>query len=323
MDGAQCNRTFMHINIGTSTTYTTQCPCNFANMIFMMDSKHVIKKIRNNIIKSGTSKSSTRLLTLETSHTIQWQMFIDCYKWDTTNALQLHRTLTNEHLYPSNQQKMRNHLAEDVLDSEMLNLMMQYQKYLGEKGCVLNGVIELLNMTSKMINIFKDMRPVKNSDDPRLEELSLVAQWFKNWKTSALNKASVKTKDRGKRIMSLQCHEDIQSCIVGFIQLCKMFLKNKSTVYITPGLTNSDVVENTFNQQRSTYHGANANPNALQYRRALNSIVLGQKVVSQKANAGKNRAAALPYNFSLKQYKTTKRKSEDNSAYSKIKVIRM
>jgi hypothetical protein len=53
-----------------------------------------------------------------------------------------------------------------------------------------------------------------------------------------------------------------------------------------PALINSDVVENEFNQQRSTYNGANTNPNALQYRRSLNSIIIGQSVISKKENAG-------------------------------------
>ena len=94
-------------------------------------------------------------------------------------------------------------------------------------------------------------------------------------------------------------------------------------MYITPGLVNSGVVENTFNQQRSTYHGSNTNPNALQYRQALNSIILGQTSVSQKANAGKSRAAAVPYQCTMKAtVKSNKRKSEGTS-YKKIKVIRL
>lgn len=125
--------------------------------------------------------------------------------------------------------------------------------------------------------------------------------------------------------MSLQCHEDIQSCIIGFVELCKMFLANKSKVFITPGLVNSDVIENTFNQQRSTYNGANSNPNALQYRRSLNSILLGQTIVFNKGNAGKSRAAALPYDCSLKTNTVcaTKRTLKESNSYKKIKVFRM
>ena len=44
---------------------------------------------------------------------------------------------------------------------------------------------------------------------------------------------------------------------------------------ITPGLINSDVIKNVFCQQRSTYNGANANPNVVQYKKTINSIIIG------------------------------------------------
>jgi hypothetical protein len=61
--------------------------------------------------------------------------------------------------------------------------------------------------------------------------------------------------------------EDLESCIIGFIELCSKLLthENNVNIFLTPALINSDVVENEFNQQRSTYNGANTNPNALQY----------------------------------------------------------
>jgi len=132
---------------------------------------------------------------------------------------------------------------------------------------------------------------------------------------------SIKAKDRSRRILSHQAHEDIQSCIVGFIELCQTLLTLSHKVHITPGLTNSDVVENTFNQQRSTYNGANTNPSALQYRRSLNSIMLGQNRVSQKGNAGRYGEAAVPYNCELTRNR--KRASDSKPQPSSIKVIRM
>jgi hypothetical protein len=51
------------------------------------------------------------------------------------------KKLINEHLYPSQQSKMRNHLAEDVLDEEMLHLFLEYQSTLGTKGSILDGPI--------------------------------------------------------------------------------------------------------------------------------------------------------------------------------------
>lgn len=226
-------------------------------------------------------------------------------------------------MFLSNQSKMRNHLAEDVLNAEMLNLMLQYQQYLGEKGNVLTGVIELLQQTSLMIRIFRDMKPIITTDDSRLTDLMIVSKWFKDWETYAMNCEIVPKNIRAKNIMSIQCHEDIQSCAIGFVELCQMLISAESKVRITPGLVNSDAVENLFNQQRSTYNGANTNPNALQYRRYLNCILLGQTTVSQKANDGKNRSAALPFNCTLTSEPTNKRKSTSGIGLGeKIKVIR-
>lgn len=95
-------------------------------------------------------------------------------------------------------------------------------------------------------------------------------------------------------------------------------------MYITPGLVNSDVIENIFNQQRSTYHGANSNPSALQYRRAINSVIVGQNIVSKKSNAGKSSIGSLPYNFAMKQPLRKKRNVQSSdSSVKEVKVIRL
>lgn len=100
---------------------------NFEEKVaFLMDYSHVVKKTRNNILASCIKKGYTRNLKLVSGELIQWQMFQDCYTWDKKNALQIHKRLTNEHLYPSQQSKMRNHLAEEVLDEEMLHLFLEY-----------------------------------------------------------------------------------------------------------------------------------------------------------------------------------------------------
>ena len=181
MDGAQSNRSFMKANVNVDKGFTCPSECLLTNMVFMIDFSHVIKKIKNNVLKSGIHEKSTRNLVLPSGNLVQWEMFVNCYKWDKSNAFQLHRKLTKEHIFPSNQSKMRNHLAEDVLDSEMLNLFIQYQQYLGENGSVLDGAIDLLKQTSKLIKIFRDMRPIKTLDDERLLELSNIGKWFNEW----------------------------------------------------------------------------------------------------------------------------------------------
>ena len=112
MDGAQANHSFMHICLGDKpNSYIAQNPCTSQPVVFIMDFSHVVKKIRNNILKSGLNPRCTRLLTLPNHCEIHWQMFVDFFMWDQQNGLQLNRKLTNENIYLDSQSKMRNHLA--------------------------------------------------------------------------------------------------------------------------------------------------------------------------------------------------------------------
>ena len=55
---------------------------------------------------------------------ISWQQFRDAFNWDQLNfSLPLHEKLTLAHFDIDSAAKMRNHLAEDVLDRKMLFLM--------------------------------------------------------------------------------------------------------------------------------------------------------------------------------------------------------
>ena len=324
MDGAQSNRSFMHICLGNKpTSFIAKSPCISSDVIFLMDFSHVMKKLRNNILKSGILPKSTRLLTLPSSYTIQWKMFVDFYEWDQQNALKIHRKLTYEHLHLDSQLKMRNHLAEDVLNSDMFHAMKVYQNSLGEKGQILNGAVELLEQTSKLVDIFRDMRPIKSLDDSRINNLLSVSSWFQQWQCFVMENSDIPQKDKSKKLLSAQCSEDIQSCLQGFIALCSTLLRKTPSMYITPGLVNSDVIENIFNQQRSTYHGANSNPTALQYQRSINSVVVGQNVVSKKSNAGKSTAGSLPYIFFMKQPLRKKRSLQSSDSVKDVKVIRL
>lgn len=60
-------------------------------------------------------------------------------EWDRTmNARRLHYKVTDSHLHPNLAEKMRNELAETMLNSEMLNLVQSYQNILSN-GSVLDS----------------------------------------------------------------------------------------------------------------------------------------------------------------------------------------
>ena len=80
------------------------------------------KKIRNNIMKSNQS-CKPRCLTLYGKQ-VTWKQFREAFDWDQANfSLPLHEKLTLQHFEVDSAGKMRNHLAEDVLDRKMLYLM--------------------------------------------------------------------------------------------------------------------------------------------------------------------------------------------------------
>jgi len=67
-------------------------------------------------------------LKLPSGSRIQWSTWVDAYVWDSSNPVAIHRKLTSGHVIElNNADKMRNHLAEDVLNEEMLQLMTDYR----------------------------------------------------------------------------------------------------------------------------------------------------------------------------------------------------
>jgi hypothetical protein len=104
-----------------------------------MDFSHVVKNIRHNILKSGTEAYCTRHLIYGDKF-IEWDHFRKAYLWDiSSSAFPVHHKLTQEHIFLTSVNKMRNHLAEEVLNSEMLHLMELYKESLGQAGLKLGG----------------------------------------------------------------------------------------------------------------------------------------------------------------------------------------
>ncbi|KAH3717427.1 hypothetical protein DPMN_060215 [Dreissena polymorpha] len=127
--------------------------------------------------------------------------------WMHTNPVQIHRKLTNEHIFPNQSEKMQNKLAEELLDTDKLTFMEAYQQHMGANGSTLDGVIELLKNTSVLIDVFRDRRTANESNDIRLQKLHAVQQWFHNWQKKVQSQ---------KSLMSSECQEDIQSSIISF-----------------------------------------------------------------------------------------------------------
>ena len=300
MDGAAQNRAFLKMNFLSCDAITSKMVAKVDSnpdeyVIFIMDYSHVIKKIRNNILKSGHATGCTRCLRLPDQTEVIWPHWVDAYKHDQRNLVKVHKKLTSDHIYLNSASKMRNNLAEEVLDSDMLRLMCDL-KASKDNGNYLDGTIELLRHTSSLVKIFRDLRPIKCITDPRLNELSEVLEWFVKWEKHIKSCSELREKEKRACLMSSESSFDLQSCIIGFIQLVDLHLQETSKVPIIPGELNSDIIENNFCQQRALYNGANANPDYYQYAKTQNAIVLGQSLLSNKSNTG-GREPAHPFNF--------------------------
>jgi hypothetical protein len=299
-DGAQTNRDFGRILLGDfkSETATTMkmpnmyCP-NSPPIFFIMDFSHVIKKIRNNILKSSSSSSGKRRLYVG-GHYILWNHFYNAHMWDTThNPLPVHHKLILEHFELTSETKMRNKFAEDVLGKEMLHLMQCFGNTLQDPSH-LQSTIQLLQNTSQLIDIFRDHRPIIETSDDRLKTLQDIHNWFKNWEDEVKADDSLKPKETF--LISHQTRADICSLIIGFRELCIDKL-HSSAASIVPCRVNSDIIENVFSQQRGLYNGNNTNPTYLTYCRTMNSIIIGQPSVSRKSNTGGSSTGADPFNM--------------------------
>ena len=310
VDGAQTNRNLMKMLLpgdqfsASNSTKSMLIPnifdLNLPKISFIMDYSHVMKKIRNNILKSGYSAFHKRLLTIGGEHII-WDHWLKAFQWDSaSNSLKVYQQLTQDHFFLNSQLKMRNKLAEEVLNDNMHHLMQQYRKSLGEQGKELQKSLELLSYTSTLVKVFRDQRPISSLDDARLLSIKHVLNWFESWEKEV--------KEKEKSLMSFQTREDITSLIVGFNDLCCETFKRHSGSSIIPARINSDPVENIFSQQRGIYNGPNTNPDYLSYSRTMNTIILGEKTMSRKSNVsiadGAMYHQRIDKDLTLKKYST-------------------
>lgn len=92
LDGASTNRNFMKMNFEGSPVTHHMGAFNSVtreHVYLLPDPSHVFKKIRNNILKSGTEKYHTRLLWKD-GLTMRWSTWAKCYRWDKTHGLAIH-----------------------------------------------------------------------------------------------------------------------------------------------------------------------------------------------------------------------------------------
>ena len=96
--------------------------------------------------------------------------------------LHLYKKLLRDHIYPKVHEKMRNHLAENVLNKDMLYLFTALQKSVGGMG--FSGVTALLEQTSLFIEIFSSITSkIESVNDVCIFKLKDILQFFHNWES--------------------------------------------------------------------------------------------------------------------------------------------
>lgn len=303
-DGGEENRQFIKFHFPEDPLACSYTSLNLTDqsrkMFHIQDFSHNMKKIRNSIIHSGDIKGQHTRKLSHNGKVIVWQQWINAVQWDRmVNSRCIHHKVTDTHLYPNGSEKMRNQLAEDMLDTNMLHLMQCYQASLGdnENAAHLSGAVELLQQTSKLISVFRDQRPITQMDDERLLHLEEIKNWFQSWRDSVNNNSEVAPADKSKMLPTRQCMEDILCMLVTFPKVCELHLKEYPKGYIIPSRFNNDIAENLFCQVRGLHNGNTTHPNYASYKSTMNSVMLGQSAISigRKSNAGLQ--AANPFNF--------------------------
>ena len=104
-------------NITKCTYNITKCTYNI--VLFLFISQHNFKKIRNNI---DNSRESSKKRLMINGNVIVWEHLYQFYQFDQQNPVPVNRYLTVTHFNLTSGLKMCNHLAEQVLNHEMLHI---------------------------------------------------------------------------------------------------------------------------------------------------------------------------------------------------------
>ncbi|KXJ10049.1 uncharacterized protein LOC110246000 [Exaiptasia diaphana] len=91
---------------------------------------------------------------------------------------------------------MRNHLAEQVLNKDMLELMKAYKDDLsvkaGKNVTYLDKTIEFLGVTSTLIKKFTSHQTYTSMADIRLVENDKCLQWLHEWQSEVKGRLDLK-----------------------------------------------------------------------------------------------------------------------------------
>ncbi|CAH1799311.1 unnamed protein product [Owenia fusiformis] len=283
-DGGQANRDFIKAHFKNEDDviecqFTTKNLYTGEDFVFIMDPSHLFKKIRNGVSKSYVTNSPRRYEI--DGKMILWSHFKEAYTFDkSSTAIATNRRLTDTHFNPSSKEKMRNHLAYEVLDKDMLYLMQLYSKSTSE----VEMTVEFLKQTSLLLKNFLSPSPILTKSDVRLAENDAILQWFTMWKEKTAGLTKYTPKERAKAFLPDKTFFDLQSYVLGFKRYCHMIIDTHNGAGAIPKQTNQDRLENLFGIIRAA-NGQNNNPTVAGYGPSLNAAVQMGEYRCKRGNA--------------------------------------
>ena len=310
-DGGEENRQFtkLHFNKSPeSLSYASPSLVDPNRTVYhVQDFSHNMKKLRNSVLSSGDNEKSTRKLILK-NKSIVWDHWVQAVDWDrNTNSRPIHYKVTDTHLYPNGSDKMRNQLAEDMLDKNMLQLMECYQASL-EDGNYLSSTVEFLKFTCQIISIFRDKRAIKSMTDDRFSTIHSCLNWFIQWRSSVRSNPKLTDGEKAKRLPSHECIDDTINMLQTFPGICRLHLDEFPDGNVTPARFNNDIAENIFCQQRGLYNGNTTNPTYARYCTTVNSVILGQSMKSRGRKSNVGILTTKPFSFYVPNQPLSKKK---------------
>ena len=149
-------------------------------------------------------------------------------------------------------------------------------------------------MTSILVDNFTTQQPYSSPSDNRLKQNKAVLEFLDDWEKQT-RELAIPRVEQNKCLLTKECRDDIASMVSSFEEYVHG-KQRRSNGSVYAHRMNTDISENIFCSQRAFCNGSTTNPTALQYRKALNTIILCQPSISPKSNAPK--AYTKPFAFS-------------------------
>ena len=276
--GVKCPSTLLLCQRIMATGSAIPHPFDAARRLsIIMDPSHLFKKIRNNVMSSAAEPKQGYARALNwCGFPIAWVQWWDALRWDcTTNSPRVYEILSADHMLLDGRQKMRNHLADDVLDTRMLELMQAYAA--ASKRRDLDGTIAFIKATSVLLTNLKGDKPYTSVDDPRLAESLDALAWFRLWQLAVLpsNLTPTERRERAHCFLAEETWFALISAVRGFHTFVADHLKHNPGSEIVASAASQDKTENLFGQLRSMGGDATA-PDVLKISHSMGATLIAK-----------------------------------------------